>query len=405
MLCTGRLDQARDVLEAFASSIRGGLVPNRFDDYSNEGDAAAHYNTVDASLWFVHAAMQYLHAAADTDAWRDWLAEACTAIVDAYIARHRSRHRHDQRRARHRRPRTRSSPGWTRRAAARSSPPATARPSRSTPCGTTPWPASPRRCPRPCAIGPSTTTSSPPAPAAPSSSLLERGRGVPLRPRAHAARGARSGATPSPTRRSDPTRSSPAACPGRPCPLTKQQDVLEVVRKRLLTPVGLRTLPVNHPDFHPRYTGSQRQRDEAYHQGTIWAWLIGPYAEGVLRAGQLLRQRSAPRPAPPSRPCSTASPATGSDSSPRSSRPSPTSRAGTAPSDAWLRRGASPRCCACSPSSNAASRVPIPENAPTLHPPGAAAHRPPTHHGRPDARTAAAGSLRFAGTGSASIAS
>jgi glycogen debranching enzyme len=59
--------------------------------------------------------------------------------------------------------------------------------------------------------------------------------------------------------------------------------VLETVRNKLLTPVGLRTLPEDDPSFHPYYTGPQPQRDEAYHQGTIWGWLIGPYAEGVLR--------------------------------------------------------------------------------------------------------------------------
>ena len=70
------------MLQAFAQSIRNGLVPNRFDDYD---ESAAHYNTVDASLWFVHAAMRYVHVTDDQDTWRDWLAESCVSIIDAYI--------------------------------------------------------------------------------------------------------------------------------------------------------------------------------------------------------------------------------------------------------------------------------------------------------------------------------
>src|SRR5690606_32507120 len=51
-------------------------------------------------------------------------------------------------------------------------------------------------------------------------------------------------------------------------------------------PYGLRTLPGADPAYHGTYTGAQPARDEAYHQGTIWPWLIGPYAEAVLRVGK-----------------------------------------------------------------------------------------------------------------------
>ena len=47
--------------------------------------------------------------------------------------------------------------------------------------------------------------------------------------------------------------------------------VLDVVRERLLTPVGLRSLAPGHPDYKPRYYGDLRARDAAYHQGTVWA--------------------------------------------------------------------------------------------------------------------------------------
>jgi glycogen debranching enzyme len=56
-----------------------------------------------------------------------------------------------------------------------------------------------------------------------------------------------------------------------------------VVREQLLTPVGLRSLSPGHPDYKKKYDGDLRARDAAYHQGTVWAWLIGPFVEAWLR--------------------------------------------------------------------------------------------------------------------------
>lgn len=61
------------------------------------------------------------------------------------------------------------------------------------------------------------------------------------------------------------------------------EPVLEVVRQKLLTPVGLRSLAPGHPDYKPTYDGDLRSRDAAYHQGTVWAWLIGPFIDAWLR--------------------------------------------------------------------------------------------------------------------------
>src|SRR5204863_4707161 len=61
------------------------------------------------------------------------------------------------------------------------------------------------------------------------------------------------------------------------------KPVLEVVRERLLTPVGLRSLAPGSRDYKSRYDGDLRARDAAYHQGTVWAWLIGPYVDAWLR--------------------------------------------------------------------------------------------------------------------------
>jgi predicted glycogen debranching enzyme len=60
-------------------------------------------------------------------------------------------------------------------------------------------------------------------------------------------------------------------------------QVVDLVAARLLTPVGLRTLDPSDPRFKAQYFGDLRSRDAAYHQGTVWAWLIGPFFEAWLR--------------------------------------------------------------------------------------------------------------------------
>ena len=58
---------------------------------------------------------------------------------------------------------------------------------------------------------------------------------------------------------------------------------MEQVSARLCTPYGLRSLAPGHPDYKPRYDGDLRARDAAYHQGTVWGWLIGPFVDAWLR--------------------------------------------------------------------------------------------------------------------------
>ncbi len=64
--------------------------------------------------------------------------------------------------------------------------------------------------------------------------------------------------------------------------LTRGKQILSAVRKKLLTPYGLRTLSPDHPDYKGRHEGSRVHRDAAYHQGTVWPWLLGPYARACL---------------------------------------------------------------------------------------------------------------------------
>jgi predicted glycogen debranching enzyme len=64
---------------------------------------------------------------------------------------------------------------------------------------------------------------------------------------------------------------------------SKWPAVLEVARAKLLTPVGLRSLSPDHKDYKATYDGDLRLRDGAYHQGTVWAWLIGPFIDAWLK--------------------------------------------------------------------------------------------------------------------------
>jgi glycogen debranching enzyme len=61
------------------------------------------------------------------------------------------------------------------------------------------------------------------------------------------------------------------------------ESVMRIVRDRLLTPVGLRSLAPQDPDYKPKYFGDLRARDAAYHQGTVWAWLVGPFVDAWLK--------------------------------------------------------------------------------------------------------------------------
>ena len=64
---------------------------------------------------------------------------------------------------------------------------------------------------------------------------------------------------------------------------SRWQQVIGKVKDQLLTPFGLRTLAPGEKDYKPRYYGSLRDRDAAYHQGTVWPWLIGAYVDAWLK--------------------------------------------------------------------------------------------------------------------------
>ena len=63
----------------------------------------------------------------------------------------------------------------------------------------------------------------------------------------------------------------------------RARQVVETVKRELLTPLGLRTLAPGDPNYRPHYQGGVWERDSAYHQGTVWPWLLGPFITAFLK--------------------------------------------------------------------------------------------------------------------------
>lgn len=81
-----------------------------------------------------------------------------------------------------------------------------------------------------------------------------------------------------------------------PFPLLEKDQaerVLQVVEEKLYTPMGLRSLAADEPGYRPLYGGDSWSRDGAYHQGTVWSWLLGPFITALVRVrGEAGRQRA-----------------------------------------------------------------------------------------------------------------
>lgn len=286
LLCTGRLEQARSVLQLFAQHIRDGLVPNCFDDYN---PLAAHYNSADASLWFIRAALEYLAFTDDRDSWDDWLGPACLSIMDAYIhgTQHGIRVAGDGLLTV-----GESSGQLTWMDAAAGGVPFTPRPGKVVELNALWYHA---------LLGLAALVDHLAWPDRRAADhylkLAERMKRsfvkvfwderlgylrdcvwVDAAGQEHIDASLR------------PNQIFTVSLPHSPLPRTKQLEVLNVVRQHLLTPMGLRTLAPSDPRYQPHYRGNAFQRDSAYHQGTVWPWLMGPFAEAVLRTGDFSPQ-------------------------------------------------------------------------------------------------------------------
>jgi len=281
MIVTGRYDEARDTLHAFASALRNGLIPNRFDDY-DQSTAAAHYNNVDGSMWFIRAALQYMDATNDEATWNDWLCDAIRSIIDAYIKGTDNNIK---------------MAGDGMISAGSADTQLTWMDAKNDGVVFTP------RQGKAVEINALWYH----ALAGMSERLEQTDKRTSVHYHKLTQRIKRAFAkvfwddelgylrdhvwigedgNEHADRSLRPNMIFAASLPHSPMPQTKQKLIVKTVKQRLLTPFGLRTLPEDDRNYHAHYAGSPFERDKSYHQGIIWPWLIGPYAEAVLRANR-----------------------------------------------------------------------------------------------------------------------
>ncbi|HKE01296.1 MAG TPA: amylo-alpha-1,6-glucosidase, partial [Planctomycetota bacterium] len=265
-LATGRLDDARDILLAWAGALSEGMLPNRFPD-SGE---APEFNSVDASLWFVVAAHELETAlrarGAPLDAAdRRRLTETTAAIVDGYSRGTRYGIRMD-------------ADGLL--AAGEPGVALTWMDAKIGDRVVTP------RIGKPVEVQALWINALRIAGDARWKKALdsfsrrfwnaERGCLFDVVDADHVAGGVDASVRPNQI----------FAVGGLPFSLLdgeRARRVVDVVESRLLTPLGLRTLDPADPNYRSRYEGGVRERDGAYHQGTVWPWLLGPFVEAWVR--------------------------------------------------------------------------------------------------------------------------
>jgi len=270
LLCTKRYAQAREVFHTFAEKVSDGMVPNRFDDYST----LAHYNSIDASLWFIIAAERCVEATGDVDFWRQTLLPAIQKILHSYQASARFDIHAD-------------ADGLLTGGSCNTQltwmdvklgdEVITPRQGKSVEVNAL-WHSAHRILARRCRkIDPRLAEQSAAraeiiAQAFNKAFWCERGGYL-----YDCLPGGEADAT------IRPNQILAVSLPHSPLPADRRQAVVRIVAERLLTPMGLRTLDPADPRYRRRYGGSWESRDRAYHQGTVWAWLMGPFIEAYLK--------------------------------------------------------------------------------------------------------------------------
>lgn len=281
LLATGRFEEARESLSAFAALRRRGLVPNCFENESGEPT----YNTADASLWFVVACCKYLKATNDRAAFDALLRPACLDIIAAYRDGTDFSIRVDP------------DDGLVR--AGDASTQLTWMDAKRDGTVFTPRFGKPVELSALWYAGllmlSHALEATHPNRARECAQLADRaGRSfamkfwndqrqclvdalVPL------------GKAWSPDPSMRPNQIFAVSLPYSPLPPTQQLCVVDAVTQELLTPYGLRTLARGEKGYCLRFEGPLFERDRAYHNGTAWAWLLGPYAEALMRVDNFSR--------------------------------------------------------------------------------------------------------------------
>jgi predicted glycogen debranching enzyme len=270
-LATRRFDDARNVLHAFAESASEGMVPNRFPD----GGEQPEYNTADATLWFFVAAQKYLDATRDEPFVRDVL---LPVLRDAVAWHERG---------------TRHKIHVDEDGLLIAGTPADQLTWMDAKCGD--WVVTPRHgkavelnalwfnaltilagCER--RFGNAIDASRHEAAAA---RVRVRFREVFWNEALHCLYDVVRGEERDAAIR--PNQLFAISLPHALVDALDAEHILGVIERELLTPVGLRSLAASDPQFLGTYIGGPLQRDGAYHQGTVWSWLLGPYITALVR--------------------------------------------------------------------------------------------------------------------------
>jgi predicted glycogen debranching enzyme len=272
-LATGRVDVARDILLAWSGVVSRGMLPNRFAD---QGEAPE-FNSVDAALWFVVAARELLDASIVAGrplprAEEDRIWAAVEAILEGYVQGTRYRIGVDR------------SDGLV-----AAGEPGIQLTWMDAKVGD--WVVTPR-IGKPVEVQ-ALWLAALSAAAARSNrwrALYEQGRDAFVRRFWNASGGFLHDVVDVAGERDvvDPSfrPNQILAIGGLPVCLldaTRARQVVDAVEARLWTPLGLRSLAPGEPGYTARYAGGVRERDGAYHQGTVWPWLLGPFVEAWVR--------------------------------------------------------------------------------------------------------------------------
>ncbi len=278
LLSTGRFDEARSVLTTFAAAADQGMIPNRFDDRSG----TTYFNSVDASLWFINAAFQYLKVSGDSKTFIQELIPAIRWIIDSYHKGTRFDIRAD-------------ADGLI--TAGNNQTQLTWMDAKYDGLTFTP------RCGKAVEVNALWYN----ALCLLAQFYIGRDAENAKHYKSMADKVQKSfselfwneskeylndcilpdGSVDESLR---PNQIFAVSLPFSPLSSPRQKSVVNAVQKQLLTPYGLRTLNVQNSRYKGLYTGTQQQRDEAYHQGTVWPFLLGPFVESYLKVNGFSRK-------------------------------------------------------------------------------------------------------------------
>ena len=269
-LATGRPEIAKKIVSSFARYVDGGMLPNNFPDAGGQPE----YNTVDAALWFFEAVRQYFAATQDTETLAR-LFPVMAQMVDAHVAGTRYQIHVDQ------------ADGLL-----YAGEPGVQLTWMDAKVGD--WVVTPR-IGKPVEINAlwfntletmASLALAAKQAAEPFAKLAERVKQS-FGKFWNESGGYCYDVIDAPGIGNDavlrPNQIFAVSLPQSPLPAEQQKTVVDICARRLLTSYGLRTLAQTEPGYQGHYGGNARERDGAYHQGTVWGWLLGPFVLAHLR--------------------------------------------------------------------------------------------------------------------------